>query len=86
MIYSKHNIFSRISGSENYFIVNLLSGSADILDPAEGLMLRDFLDGKEISPDFHVNLAEQGYHVDEKEEEVLYRGKYLDFIDTRDTD
>ncbi len=86
MIYSKHNIFSRISGSENYFIVNLLSGSADILDPTEGALLREYLDGKQTSNDFQANLAEQGYLVDEKEEEVLYRDKYLDFIDTRDTD
>lgn len=86
MNYSKHNIFSRISGSDNFFIVNLLSGSADILNPAEGKMVHDFLAGKEITPDFHTNLAEQGYLVDEKEEERLYRSKYLDFIDTRDDD
>ncbi len=86
MIYSKHNIFSRIKESENYFIVNLLSGSADILSPAEGNMLNGFLHGKEIKKDFHANLIEQGYLVDEKEEERLYRGKYLDFIDTREED
>jgi uncharacterized protein len=86
MNYSKHNIFSRISGSDNFFIVNLLSGSADILNPAEGKMVHDFLVGKEIAPDFHANLAEQGYLVDEKEEERFYRSKYLDFIDTRDED
>ena len=86
MNYSKHNIFSRISGSDNFFIVNLLSGSADILNPAEGKMVHDFLAGKEIAPDFHTNLADQGYLVDEKEEEQLYRSKYLDFIDSRDED
>jgi len=31
MIYSRYNIFSKIRDSENYFIVNLLSGNADIL-------------------------------------------------------
>ncbi len=86
MNYSKHNIFSRISGSDNFFIVNLLSGSADILNPEEGKMVHDFLSGKEIAPDFHSNLTEKGYLVDEKEEERLYRSKYLDFIDTRDDD
>ena len=86
MIYSKHNIFSRIAGSDNYFIVNLLSGSADILNPAEGKMLHDFLGGKEITEKFHDNLKEQGYLVDEKEEERLYRSKYLDFIDAREGD
>jgi uncharacterized protein len=86
MNYSKHNIFSRITGSDNFFIVNLLSGSADILNPAEGKMIHDFLAGKEIAHDFLTNLVVQGYLVDEKEEERLYRSKYLDFIDTRDDD
>jgi uncharacterized protein len=86
MNYSKHNIFSRISGSDNFFIVNLLSGSADILNPAEGKMILDLLAGKEIAPGFEAALAEQGYLVDEKEEERLYRSKYLDFIDSRDDD
>jgi len=86
MIYSKHNIFSRIKESENYFIVNLLSGSADILNPAESRMVQDFLDGKTIPVDFQESLTVQGYLVDAKEEEKLYRSKYLDFIDTRDDD
>jgi uncharacterized protein len=86
MIYSKHNIFSRISGSDNYFIVNLLSGSADILAPGEGQMLNDFLGGKEIAPEFLDNLTIQGYIIDEKEEDRLFRSKYLDFIDARDDD
>ncbi|HEX7412389.1 MAG TPA: radical SAM protein, partial [Bacteroidales bacterium] len=83
---SKHNIFSRISGSDNYFIVNLLSGSADILDPAEGQMVHDFLGGKAVAPEFLDNLTEQRYLTDEKEEDRLYQSKYLDFIDTRDDD
>jgi len=86
MVYSKHNIFSRISGSDNFFIVNLLTGSADILNPAEGLMVKNFLGGKELPAEFKNNLKEQGYLIDEKEEDLLYRNKYLDFIDTRDDD
>jgi len=86
MVYSKHNIFSRISGSDNFFIVNLLTGSADILNPAEGLMVKNFLGGKELPAEFKDNLKEQGYLIDEKEEDLLYRNKYLDFIDTRDDD
>ncbi|MCX6304509.1 MAG: radical SAM protein [Bacteroidetes bacterium] len=86
MIYSKHNIFSRITGSENFFIVNILSGSADILTPSEGRMLNDFLGGKAIAEEFRANLMAQGYLVDGQEEERLYRNKYLDFIDTRDED
>jgi uncharacterized protein len=86
MIYSKHNIFSRITGSDNFFIVNLLSGNADILNPAEGKMLHDFLGGKELPTELHQRMKELGYLVDEKEEERLYRSMYLDFIDTRDGD
>jgi uncharacterized protein len=86
MIFSKHNIYSRITGSDNFFIVNLLNGSADLLNPDEGKMLHDFLGGKEIPVDFHETLREQGYLVDEKEEDRLYRSKYLDFIDARDKD
>ncbi len=86
MIYSKHNIFSKMKDSENYFIVNLLSGSADILSPEEGKMLQDFHKGKEISPEFLRNLTAQAYFIDKKEEERLYRSKYLDFIDARDED
>jgi uncharacterized protein len=84
MIYSRHNIFSKIKESDNYFIVNLLSGNADILDPDEGCMVQDFRDGKTISAEFHSNLVSQGYIVDANEEASLYRKKYLDFIDERD--
>ena len=86
MIYSRHNIFSRIKDSDNFFIVNLLSGSADILNPAEGKMVGDFLAGEDISLEFRKSLSEQGYLVDEKEEERLYRSKYFDFTDSRDDD
>ncbi len=86
MIYSKHNIFSKIKESDNYFIVNLLNGSADLLNPAEGSLIKDFLNGKTIPADFHENLTKQGYLTDAKEEERLYRSKYLDFIDSRDDD
>lgn len=86
MHYSKHNIFSKIADSDNYFIVNLLCGSADILSPDEAKMLQDFHKGKAIAPDFMEKLIEQGYFVDKNEEERLYRNKYLNFIDDRDDD
>ncbi len=86
MYYSKHNIFSKIADSENYFIVNLLCGSADILTPEEAKMIQDYQKTKEIAPDFMEKLTEQGYFVDKIEEERLYRNKYLNFIDDRDDD
>jgi len=86
MVFSKHNIFSKIKGSDNYFIVNLLTGSADILQPDEGVMLQDFLAGKELPVAFMETLTEKGYLIDKNEEDRLYRHKYLDFIDSRDDD
>ena len=86
MVFSKHNIFSGVKESDQFFIVNLLSGSADILTPAEGKMVQELLKGKEIADDFRQGLVDQGYIVDEQEEERLYRSKYLDFVDTRDED
>jgi uncharacterized protein len=86
MIFSKHNIFSKIKNSENYFIVNLLSGSADIVMPKEAEMIQHLLKGREITPSFIEQLSSQGYWVDEKEEKLLYQSKYLDFIDSRDDD
>ncbi|HAN77652.1 MAG TPA: radical SAM/SPASM domain-containing protein [Bacteroidales bacterium] len=86
MVYSKHNIFSKITDSENFYIVNLLSGNADILNPEEAALLRDFKNGKEIPAEFANNLAQNGYLVDLAAEEKLYKSKYFDFIDTRDED
>jgi uncharacterized protein len=84
MVYSSHNIFSKIKDSENAFIVNLLSGNADILYPKETQMLQEFIDGQTVAPEFMDKLAEKGYIVDKIAEEKLYRHKYLEFLDARD--
>ena len=86
MVYSKHNIFSKIKDSENSFIVNLLSGNADIVFPPEAQMIIDFKSGKIIPDQFAKNLYEKGYLVDKIEEDKLFKKKYLDFIDDRDED
>lgn len=86
MIFSRHNIFSKIKDSENYFIVNILSGSADILYTKETQMLREFIDGKTVPPDFMDNMIDKGYIVDKSSEDSLYRNKYLEFLDARDDD
>ena len=86
MTLSKHNIFSRIADSDNYFIVNLLNGSADILAPDEAAMLLDFQKGKELPADFRESLTAQGYIVNPEEEARLYQSTYLDFLDARDDD
>lgn len=85
MKYSKYNIFSKIRDSENYFIINLLSGNADVLSIAEAEKIELIKNG-EIIPDkdFTGELAEKGYLTEEAEESKVYRNRYLDFIDSRD--
>jgi len=87
MIYSKHNIFSKIRDSESYFLVNPLSGNADILNEGDAEKLEILRQGGEI-PDqnFRDELTEKGYLADEAAENRLYRNKYLDFLDSREKD
>lgn len=87
MRYSRHNIFSKIRDSESYFILNLLTGNADILGPEEAGKLESIRNGEKIyDEEFAGELTEKGYLVDEDEEIRLYRSRYLDFIDSRDKD
>ncbi len=80
MEFSKHNIFSKVANSDNFFIVNPLSGQADILDPHEAEAY------KNKSPEYLDEFIEKGYIVDPKAEEQLFKRKYLDFLDERDED
>jgi len=87
MQFSSFNIFSSIRNSENYFIVNLLSGNADILDRLEAKKIEAIRNGEEI-PDskFLGELTEKGYLADESGEKSEYRRQYLDFLDSRKKD
>jgi uncharacterized protein len=80
MIFSRHNIVSRIADSDEYFIVNLLSGNADILSKEKG---EEVLERRFTNPAEYV---EKGYLVDEAEEDRLYRKRYADFVDARESD
>jgi len=84
--FSKHNIFSKITGSDNWFIVNPLTGNADILTPDEAHLFSEILQGKEGPQEFIDALGSKGYIISEQEEKQLYRSKYLDFIDAREKD
>ncbi len=87
MHYSKHNIFSKIKDSENYFIVNLLTGNADIVSPDFAQLINQVRNNNEIEDvNFKNELIDKGYLADKTAEDKLYRSKYLDFIDTRDED
>jgi uncharacterized protein len=85
MIYSRYNIFSKIRESENYFIMNLLSGSADILSSEDAEKIKAVQSDNNFPyTDFVREMAGKGYLMDSDEESRLYRQKYLDFIDSRD--
>lgn len=81
MSYSAYNIFSQLRDSENYYLVNLLSGNADILSPEEAARYQEgTLDSEEAE-----QYRSKGYLVDPEEEKSRYRKAYLDFIDQRET-
>lgn len=80
MYFSKHNIISQVKNSDNFFIVNLLSGNADIISAEEAAEIR-----KEKYSDPEA-LISKGYLVDEEEEEKTYRNRYLEFIENRESD
>ena len=85
--YSKYNVFSQIRDSQNYFIVNILTGNADILSNADAEKLRVLRENWILSENqFSRELLDKGYFIDDQEEKALYTSKYLDFIDTREKD
>lgn len=87
MKYSRYNIFSKIRDSENFFIINLLTGNADILNPDEAKKVEALKNGSPPGAgDFASEMSEKGYLIDNAEENALYRSRYLDFIDSRDKD
>jgi uncharacterized protein len=82
---SKYNIISKIKDSPNYFIMNVLSGSADILTAAEHSLFTSGKDGiiDENLPEYR-EFVEKGYVADEEQEEKLYREAYFTFLEERD--
>jgi len=82
---SKYNIFSGFKDSENYFILNLLTGNADILAPEEADIIKRISTGTEAGDsEFTGLLKSKGYISDPEEERKLYNRKYLDSLDERD--
>ncbi len=80
MEYSKHNIFSGITGTDDYYLINPLSMQADILDPAEA---QEYLEQNLSNREEYI---QKGYLVNAGEEEKQFKSRYLDFIDERDSD
>lgn len=76
MEYSKHNIFSRVRGREQWFLVNLLSGHADLLekDVADAVAM-----GSPPSAAFADAFTKKGYWVEPAEEHQRYDDAYARF-------
>jgi len=80
MYFSKYNIFSKIKDSESFYIVNLLTGNADILSADTG---NELLHGNFPERD---EFIAKGYLIDEKEEKRIYNEKYLNHLDDKEKD
>lgn len=86
MIYSKYNILSKIKDSDSHFIVNLLSGNADILSKSEADLTLEFKNKGLNDSDFAKELQEKGYFSEPSTEKKNYQKAYFDFVDNRDSD
>ncbi len=84
MFKSKHNIVSQVLHSDQFYVVNLLSGNADLLSEDEANALLAGEQEQNIHPELVQDLAEKGYLVTAENENKLYRNRYFDFVDQRD--
>jgi uncharacterized protein len=76
---SKHNIISPVAGTEEFVIVNILSGNADIISSAE----LDIIQG--IASDVGAEeFVKKGYLSDPSDEELRYQLKYIEFLESRE--
>ncbi len=84
MKYSSQNILSKVKESENHFIVNLLTGNADILTPLEAEKLELIRNGGTADPEFSNEMAEKGYLTNTETEKKHFRLQYYNALDERD--
>ncbi len=73
---SKHNIIVPVKDSEDFFIVNPLHKSADIISGEELKMLQNEVDE-------NGEFTSRGYLVDESKEKRAFKMAYLDFTEER---
>ncbi len=77
---SAFNIVSRVKGKNVFFIVNLLSGEADLLSSRELELLNSG------GGSLHQNFAEKGYLADPEQEQQQFQLRYIDFLENMDTE
>jgi len=75
---SVHTIFSRIRNSQQYFLLNLLSGNADVLTPEEAAEWTNPETGT------GKQACERKYLMTAEEEDAMYRESYLRFLEERE--
>ncbi|MBN2442499.1 MAG: radical SAM protein [Spirochaetales bacterium] len=71
-IFSKHNILGKIKNSIDYFLINMLSGGADILDEETAVKI-----GKGSFPQKE-DLEQKGYLINEEDEKILFINSYCE--------
>ncbi len=76
---SNYNIITPIKDSEDFFIVNPLYKTADIISANEVKMLKDKIDP-------NGEFVERGYLTDETKEKRAFKLAYLDFTEKREED
>lgn len=81
---SRFNIVAPIAGTDQLYIVNLLSGQADVLSADEARQITEA--NAEARTNADSEFIDHGYVVNPNEEIRRYRKAYLDFIDDRDSD
>lgn len=84
MIRSKHNIISRVKNSDSHFVVNLLTGQADLLTSSEAESLTITPENIQRDESNIENFIKNGYLTTPENEKRLYKNRYFDFIDQRD--
>ena len=75
---SNHTIMAQLKDSDSWFILNPLSGEADLL---ESEMAIQFNNNKLEDP---APFIEKGYYMDEEKETTLFRNTYLEFSEGQD--
>ena len=80
MQWSKHNLLTRVTGSDQWLLANLLSAEADLLDAETG----EKLSRGELTDE--AALRAKGYWVDPAEEEARYQAAWKKFRGTLETD
>lgn len=81
MEWSRHNIVGRTRPAGTPFVVNLLSGNADLLDEASAAPLM-----AGTPPEAPEEWVAKGYWTDPVDEEKRWKRAYLDFLDARESD